>query len=94
MRLTQQQKLAIVSAVQQVDADADIYLHGSRADNNALGGDIDVLLLSDKINLMGKLDILTILRPILGERKIDLTVFADRGKPFVQLALQTGVRLS
>jgi len=37
---------------------------------------------------------LTILRPILGERKIDLTVFADRGKPFVQLALQTAVRLS
>lgn len=94
MRLTQQQQLAIVSAVQQVDAGAQIYLHGSRADDNRLGGDIDVLLLSDKINLMGKLDILTRLRPILGERKIDLAVFADPGKPFAQLALQTGVRLN
>ncbi len=94
MRLTQQQQLAIVSAVQQVDAGAHIYLHGSRADDNAQGGDIDVLLLSDKINLMGKLDILTRLRPILGERKIDLAVFADPGKPFAQLALQTGVRLN
>ena len=94
MRLTQQEQFAIVSAVQQVDAGADIYLHGSRAGDNALGGDIDVLLLSDKINLMGKLDILTRLRPILGERKIDLTVFADPGQPFAQLALQTGVRLN
>lgn len=94
MRLTQQQQFAIVSAVQQVDAGAEIYLHGSRADDNALGGDIDVLLLSDKINLMGKLDILTRLRPVLGERKIDLTVFRDSGKPFAQLALRTGVRLN
>ena len=94
MRLTHTEQSAIVQAVQHVDANAQIYLYGSRADDGALGGDIDVLLLSEHINLMGKLDILASLRHSLGERKIDVAVFADARKPFAQLALQTGVRLN
>lgn len=94
MRLTHTEQTAIVQAVQSVDTNAQIYLYGSRADDAALGGDIDVLLLSSNINLMGKLDILVSLRHSLGERKIDLAVYSDASKPFAQLALQTGVRLN
>lgn len=94
MRLTHTEQTAIVQAVQSVDTNAQIYLYGSRADDAALGGDIDVLLLSSNITLMGKLDILVSLRHSLGERKIDLAVYSDASKPFAQLALQTGVRLN
>lgn len=94
MRISNQEQSAIVQAVQCVDTSAQLYLYGSRADDAALGGDIDVLLLSANINLMGKLDILASLRHSLGERKIDLAIYSDASKPFAQLALQTGVRLN
>lgn len=54
MRLTCREQSAIVQAVQGLDINAQIYLYGSGADDSALGGATDVLLLSDSRNLMGK----------------------------------------
>ncbi len=94
MRITPEEHFAIVQAVQAQDCAAQIFLYGSRADDQALGGDIDILLLSDKIKLMNKLDILVNLRRNLGDRKIDLAVFSDASKPFAKTALETGIRLN
>lgn len=94
MRLSPQEHRAIVQAVYIADPQAQIYLHGSRADDQALGGDIDVLLLSHKIKLMSKLDILVSLRRTLGDRKIDIAVFPDASQPFAQIAIGAGVRLN
>lgn len=77
----------------QADADAQIYLFGSRVDDAAQGGDIDLLVLSTKIHLMEKLDILAQLHQTLGERKIDLAVHSDTSRPFPRMAMQQGVRL-
>ena len=94
MRISFQERQAIVQAVHFVDPQAQIYLYGSRADDNTLGGDIDILLMSDKIKLMSKLDILVNLRRHLGDRKIDLTVYPDASKPFAKIALENGILLN
>lgn len=52
MRITNEEHQAISSTIRQADSEAKIYLFGSRADDAALGGDIDLLVLSKKINLM------------------------------------------
>lgn len=93
MRLASQEREAITSAIHQADSDAEIYLFGSRVDDTARGGDIDLLVLSQKIKLMAKLDILAQLHQKLGERKIDLAVFTDASPPFARIAIKSGIRL-
>ncbi len=93
MRLTNQQIAAIKGAVARRDPQARIYLHGSRTDDQARGGDMDLLVLSGRLALMDKLDILGDLHRELGERRIDLTLAEDLSHPFTRLAKGEGVRL-
>ena len=93
MRLANKEQLVIRDAIHQADADAIIYLFGSRVDDTAKGGDIDLLVLSRKINLMTKLEILAQLHQKLGERKIDIAVYSDTTRPFPRMVIQTGVLL-
>lgn len=93
MRLIQEEQLAIGDAIHKADAEAAIYLFGSRADDTAKGGDIDLLVLSKKIDLMAKLDILAQLHQKLGARKIDLAIYPDSSSPFPRMVMQTGVLL-
>ncbi|MGZ8256389.1 MAG: nucleotidyltransferase domain-containing protein [Gallionella sp.] len=93
MRLMPEEQLAISAAIHQADVDAAIYLFGSRVDDAAKGGDIDLLVLSQKIDLMAKLHILAQLHQKLGARKIDLAIYPDASSPFSRLAMQTGVLL-
>ncbi len=93
MRLANEDQSAISDTIRQADADAMIYLFGSRTDDAAKGGDIDLLVLSKKINLIMKLDILAQLHQKLGERKIDIAVYPDTTRPFPRMVMQGGVRL-
>ena len=93
MRLAPEEQAAIHDAVHSADADARVYLFGSRVDDNAKGGDIHLLVLSKKINVMAKLQILATLHQQLGERKIEVAVFADANRPFAKIALEHGVLL-
>ena len=93
MRLDAKEQSAISDTIRQVDADALIYLFGSRADDAAKGGDIDLLVLSKTIDLMTKLDILMQLHQKLGERKIDIAVYANAARPFARMVIKEGVRL-
>ena len=93
MRLSSEDHSAISDAIQQADADAHIYLFGSRVNDAAKGGDIDLLVLSKRINLMAKLDILAQLHHKLGERKIDIAVYPDTTRAFPRMVMQDGVRL-
>ena len=93
MRLTESQILIIKDEIKKKDADALIYLFGSRVDNDALGGDIDLLVISTQIDFSQKIKIQAQLFMKLNEQQVDLLVAKDREKPFVQLALLDGVLL-
>ena len=93
MRLTNQERQAIQQAVATADADAEVYLFGSRVDDTKMGGDIDLLVLSRKIDLMAKLDVLARLHQSIGEQKIDLVIFPDASQPFARMAIDSGARL-
>ncbi len=93
MRLSEAERQAILRAIGARDPQADVYLFGSRVDDGARGGDIDLLVLSRKIDLMTKLDILGDLHLSLGEQKIDVVVAPDLSRPFTRIAIAEGVHL-
>ena len=93
MRLEIQDRSVISDAIHRADPDAIVYLFGSRVDDAAKGGDIDLLVLSKKIHLMEKIDILAQLHQSLGERKIDIVVYPDSSRPFAKLAIENSIRL-
>jgi predicted nucleotidyltransferase len=93
MRLKEYEKAAIVNTVKSLDSNAHVYLFGSRVDDAKKGGDIDLLVMSDKLTSTDKRALRMKLFELLGEQKIDIIVAADAADPFVKLALQSGVEL-
>lgn len=93
MRLTDDQRQSVLDAIHVADPSAQVWLYGSRVHDDARCGDIDLLVLSPRIGLSEKLDVLARLHRLLGEQKIDLTVARDDSRPFVRLALAPGLKL-
>ena len=93
MRLSQSEKSAIIRAVERLDPTAEIYLFGSRVDDAKKGGDIDLLIFSQRLTFEDKLKIKAYLFEEIEEQKIDLIISMDKGDPFVKMALNEGVRL-
>jgi len=75
---------------------AEVFLFGSRVDDNKHGGDIDLLIHPDHADhlLTRKIRFLGLLERQLGERKIDVVIEAPGDtRPIVQVARETGVLL-
>jgi predicted nucleotidyltransferase len=49
MRLTEQEHRDVVEAIALADPEAQVWLHGSRVDDAARGGDIDLLVMSQRM---------------------------------------------
>ena len=93
MRLKEREVQIIKSTIQALDAEARIYLFGSRADDAKRGGDIDLLIISTKLTEQDKRTIRLGLYDQLGEQKIDLVLAENAAQPFVRIALAEGVEL-
>ena len=93
MRISDNEKQVIVDAILQADPSAKIYLFGSRVDDTQKGGDIDILIFSNKIGFKEKLKIKTNIFHKIEEQKIDIVVAQDKNDPFIRLALENGVLL-
>ncbi|WP_373509619.1 nucleotidyltransferase domain-containing protein [Thiocapsa sp.] len=93
MRLSPLEHQLIQDSITAIDPDAEIYLFGSRVDDQARGGDIDLLVLSNRIDFMAKLDLLARLHRRLGDQKIDLMIEPDTSRPLARIAIETGIRL-
>lgn len=97
MRLTHEQTEAIRQAAREAfGLGTDVWLFGSRVDDNKRGGDIDLLLRPQQPDqaMTRKLKLLRLLERQLGERKIDILIETpDDPRPIVRVAHETGVRL-
>ncbi len=94
MRLTSTEKKAIVETIRAHDPRARIILYGSRVDDSLKGGDIDLVVLSEKIGFKDKVTILVEIKARLGEQKIDLFISSSQSTdPFFQEAIRKGVAL-
>ncbi|EHR41327.1 nucleotidyltransferase domain-containing protein [Alishewanella jeotgali] len=94
MRLSDYEKSVIFKAITAEDANAKVFLFGSRADDNARGGDIDLLVLSQHFDKQKLRAARWRILEQLGEQKIDIIASADGSEPFVQLIKPTAEELS
>ena len=94
VRLKDWEIKAIKKAIKKFDENAKIYIYGSRTNLNKKGGDIDILVISNKISLQDQLKIKAKLIVLLGDRKIDLLVAKSKDETnFVNLAYNQAVEI-
>lgn len=86
---------SIKNRIHQSIPDADVFLFGSRLNDFAKGGDIDLLLLTEeKLPLVFMNQIRKLILNDIGEQKIDMVNFKkSENHPLTSLALESGVRL-
>jgi len=94
MRLSEKEKQAILNVIRQSDPDAEVRLFGSRTDDHKKGGDIDLLVLSKRLEYRDKLKIRYRLKDELGNRKIDLIITPRPDNAFERHAMNTSLVLS
>ncbi len=94
MRISSRDAEMIARVVSSYDPQAEVKLFGSQARDDAAGGDIDLLILSSRIDLSGRLQIESDLQDVFGMRRFDIVV-ARHGSvdPFVQLVSNEAVAL-
>ena len=95
MRLDAKEADAIREEIWRLDVGAVIYLYGSRTDDTARGGDIDLLIVSETL---GFRDLLCLRRRILdriGWQQLDVMVRrnSELDEPLAAMARTTGIKL-
>ncbi len=90
MRISKNEIKAIKESVNSFDASAEIYLFGSRTVDVAKGGDIDLLIISEKLSYDDKITIRKNLYEKLDEQKIHIIIAPDTTDPFVKIVYREG----
>lgn len=94
VRVSDSECRVIRDTLREFDPDARVFLFGSRTDDDAKGGDIDVLCLSSRLDRHGRRRARRALCDRLGGQRVDLVVSASASKPFVRMVLPDAVPLS
>ncbi len=92
MRLKKEEIDSIKTVIKEFDPKAEIKLFGSRTDDSKKGGDIDILIISGKLNFSDKLSILVTLKERIGDQKIDILIY-NAEKTFHNIALKESISL-
>ena len=92
MRLNDKEIKIIKSVVGEFDPNGEVKLYGSRINDAQKGGDIDLLIISNKITFSDKLSILIKLKEKIGDQKIDILIY-DPNKTFHKIAYKESVNL-
>ena len=93
-RLSKEEIEKMKSIIKKYDPNSKIILFGSRTDLSKKGGDIDLLVISKKIDFRKRREILVDLQLALGERKIDLIITDNPEKTeFTKITYKYGVEI-
>ena len=93
MRLSNFEISAIKSSIHLFDGTAKVYLFGSRVDDKLKGGDIDILVLSEKIKQADSYLIKSKIFEKLEEQKIDLVIKKKLDDAFSNYISKSSVEL-
>jgi len=93
MRIKEDEIKVLKESVRERDPNAEVYLFGSRTNDQARGGDIDILVLSQCLTFKDKIKIKARIFEFLEEQAIHLVIARDTTDPFVRVALNEGVPL-
>jgi predicted nucleotidyltransferase len=95
MRLSKYEIKSIKQAFNQIFNDGEIYLFGSRLNDNIKGGDIDLFIINHKSEniLEDKLDFLVTLKQLIGDQKIDVIISKEINGTIEQEAIDKGFKL-
>lgn len=98
MRITKfEQEIIKLNVKKHFGRNADVYIFGSRVDNNKKGGDIDLYVTTDMPAseiIQRKISLLVELEKVLGEQKIDVVINnRTKQKPIYEIAEKEGVKL-
>lgn len=95
MRISKEQTELLKKSILTLLPNAVIYLFGSRVDDNKKGGDVDIMVLSDReLGWKEKSLIKYGYFKKFGEQKIDIVSFSfDEKDPFKQITMEEGIKL-
>ena len=95
MRISKEKVDFISREVKRLRPEAAIYLFGSRVDDDAKGGDIDILIISkERLDFLERGNLESNFWAKFGQQKIDFASFTyEDNSPFKRLALQNAVVL-
>lgn len=95
MRIPKEQLEFLKKEIKATIPDAVIYLFGSRVDDTKKGGDIDIMILTNKkVTWREKSKIKWNFYKKFGEQKIDIVVFSpNQLDPFKELIMKEGIKL-
>jgi len=99
MRVSRVDQKAIVNLTQKYfDKGAEVYLFGSRVDDNKKGGDVDLYIIPEHANSAQelyerKIKFLVALQLAIGEQHVDVVLSKDRNRPIEKEAIRTGIKL-
>ena len=93
MRLSEFEISAIKNSVMLLDDKAKVYLFGSRVDYTARGGDIDILVLSEKIKQNDSYLIKSKIFEKMEEQKIDILIKQKIDDSFSKYVFKSSIQL-
>ena len=93
MRLKRKEVDVIVKSIRALDNRAKILLFGSRADDSKKGGDIDILVISKKLDYSAGLSIRQKIFQQMDEQQIHLLIRRSPDEPFSRIAYKEGIEL-
>ncbi|MEO6694887.1 MAG: nucleotidyltransferase domain-containing protein [Ignavibacteria bacterium] len=94
MRLKDLEIRTIKNAVYSLDKNAKIHLFGSRVDDTKRGGDIDLIIISQKLTFGDKYKIYSKIIKEIDEQKIDIVIYNGKDKNlFIENSLKGSLML-
>ena len=93
MRLTDHERRAILAQVRRHDPQARVRIFGSRARDDVRGGDIDLLIYSDRLNRAALRELRIDLQDALGQQHFDLILHGRRPSAFARSVAGKAVSL-